>query len=116
MLVVWVLRVEQRDECLMRGQGPRYSREELLYSVRTTVYGLMTGDGSVALKQAASPKSLLVVVAAAGVPSESAIAEAELARTATNLKRPLGLQRIQKNERPWVRPVFLASILPVGGH
>jgi len=43
----------------------------------------MTGDGSVALKPAASPKSLLVVVAAAGVPSESAIAEAELARTAT---------------------------------
>jgi hypothetical protein len=37
------------------GNGPQqYSREGLLYSVRTTVYGLTTGDGSVALKLAAS--------------------------------------------------------------
>jgi hypothetical protein len=36
------------------GNDPQqYSREELLYSVRTTVYGQITGDGAVALKLAA---------------------------------------------------------------
>jgi hypothetical protein len=50
--------------------------EELLYSVRTTVYGLTTGGRSVTLKLSMKrrrPKSLLVVVATAGVPSEGAI-------------------------------------------
>jgi len=72
MLVVWVLRGYVQNNAT--GVCPQqYSREEPLYSVRTTVYGQMTGDGAVALKLAARSEVAARRRSGNCVASESAI-------------------------------------------